>query len=252
MKDPIIYLKYACKSYPSGGGRVNVLNELSLSVAKGEFVTVMGASGSGKTTLLNLVGGLLQADCGIVCVADKDLSGLDDRSLTLFRRKELGFVFQMFNLVPGLSVEENVMLPGLAAGGSFSKEERLACSKLLARVGLEGKEKRRPRELSGGEQQRVAIARALLHSPSLVLADEPTGNLDSETTESIGNIFRDLHKDFGTTMMLVTHEPSVALWGSRIIIFKDGAIAADVESSRFSSPVELSAFYQQVLQQGGV
>ena len=248
MNDPVIHLEHVCKSYPSGRGRAHVLNDVELRVEIGEFVSVMGASGSGKTTLLNLIGGLLQVDSGLVRVAGKELTGLDDRSLTLFRRNDLGFVFQMFNLVPGLTVEENVMLPGLAAGGSFGDEERRACSRLLPRVGLEGKEKRRPRELSGGEQQRVAIARALLHRPHLVLADEPTGNLDSETTGAIGEIFRSLHDDTGITMMLVTHEPSVALWGERIIILKDGRIAADVGSGQFSSPVELSAFYQQVLQ----
>lgn len=246
--EPVIKLEHVCKSFPSGEARVEVLHDVNLTINTGEFVSVMGASGSGKTTLLNLMGGLLQADSGEVQVAGKKLMTLNDHDLTLFRRRELGFVFQMFNLIPGLTVEENLLLPSLAAGGGWGAEERRACAEMLERVGLQGKGRRFPRSLSGGEQQRATIARALMHHPRLVLADEPTGNLDSETTQEIGELFRSLHRDLGVSLVLVTHEPSVALWGKRLVLLRDGCVAAETSTEKLGSPAEVSSFCQSVFQ----
>jgi putative ABC transport system ATP-binding protein len=257
MESSVVHLEKVTKSFPSGEGKVEVLKGITLNVEQGEYISVMGASGSGKSTLLNIVGALLRSDGGLVSIAGKNLWNLSDKELTLFRRRDLGFIFQMYNLIPSLSVEENVLLPILAdnkklkRSATADKEAQTStledCHRILERVGLSGKEKRKPGELSGGEQQRVAIARALFHKPSLVLADEPTGNLDSTNSEIIGELFHSLHQETGTTMMVVTHEPSVALWGQRIIILRDGRIAADESTSRFATSTELASFYQEVI-----
>ncbi|MEG1507873.1 MAG: ABC transporter ATP-binding protein [Akkermansia sp.] len=250
-----VRLTHVCKSFPMGDCRLPVLSDVNLVVPHGELISVMGASGSGKTTLLNITGALLSSDEGDVEIDGVSLTGLNDCELTAFRRNRIGFIFQMFNLIPSLTVEENVILPFLSGGGHSRVDvarEREACRYLLDKVGLSGRLQHKPRELSGGEQQRVAIARALCHRPGLVLADEPTGNLDSTNTRSIGKIFRELHEETRVTMMIVTHEPSVAMWADRVIILRDGAIATDVGTEQFASPSELSVFYQDIVESASV
>lgn len=238
-------LKGVGKSFDSGSGKIHVLQDLNLTVPRGSFAAIMGASGSGKTTLLNIAGGLLVPDSGSVFVGGRCLDGLSDAELTRVRRDQIGFIFQMFNLVPSLTVEENVLLPLLAGSEPCGDEERRSCREFLTRAGLGDRLDYLPGRLSGGERQRVAIARALWRSPDLVLADEPTGNLDSASTAMVGSLLRELHQETGVTTILVTHDPAVAMWAQRVIVLKDGMIAADSPTSAFASASDLSLFYSQ-------
>ena len=197
-----------------------LLRNLSLSVRRGEFVAIEGQSGSGKSTLLHLLGGLDRAYQGCVRVLGQDLRTLTDVQLSALRNRELGFVFQSFNLLPGLSALGNVLLP--EAFGEIPSANARA-REALARVGLSGKERARPFELSGGERQRVAIARALLARPPVLLADEPTGNLDAATGHDIIELFRSLHRD-GMTLLIVTHEIRVSTAASRVLLLRDGVL----------------------------
>lgn len=244
-------LKGVGKSFSSGCGKVSVLNHLDLCVPKGSFIAIMGASGSGKTTLLNIAGGLLVPDVGSVSVGGVCLNGLSDAELTAVRRDRVGFVFQMFNLVPSLTVEENALLPLLAGGRTCGDEEREVCRDFLARAGLGDRLDYLPRKLSGGEGQRVAIARALWRKPDLVLADEPTGNLDSAATLMVGSLFRELQRETGVTVVLVTHDPAVAMWAERVLVIKDGMIAADSPTDVFGSGAtavsNLALFYSRAV-----
>ena len=225
-------------------GAIEAVKDISLTVNQGEFVAVMGASGSGKSTLLNVLGGLLPPDSGTVTVDGLDLGSMSDAALTVYRRDRVGFIFQMFNLVGTLNVEENILLPSLAGGKKVASS---TLDTMIEKVGLSHRRHAMPDTLSGGEQQRVAIARALVSGPALVLADEPTGNLDSENTRLMGDLFRDLHRTQGCAFVLVTHAPDVAMWADRVIVLKDGRIVDDRPTAEFAGPVELSSFYERTL-----
>ena len=244
MSSPVISVTRLKRSFKSGSEDIAVLKDISLTVNQGEFVAVMGASGSGKSTLLNVLGGLLPPDSGTVTVDGLDLGSMSDAALTVYRRDRVGFIFQMFNLVGTLNVEENILLPSLAGGKKVASSTLDA---MIEKVGLSHRRHAMPDTLSGGEQQRVAIARALVSGPALVLADEPTGNLDSENTRLMGDLFRDLHRTQGCAFVLVTHAPDVAMWADRVIVLKDGRIVDDRLTAEFAGPVELSSFYERTL-----
>jgi len=222
----MIELKHAGKTFRQGQREVQALKDVNLMIGKGEFLSIMGPSGSGKSTLLNLTGGLDQPTEGEVFLDGKPLHGISDDELTLLRRRHVGYVFQFFNLLPLLSACENVGLPLLVDGLPFSRV-RPRAETLLRRVGLEQRIDHRPDQLSGGEMQRVAIARALIAGPAVLLADEPTGNLDSHTGEEIFLLLKSLH-DQGQTILMVTHDPKAAAYGSRIVTLKDGRMAGDI------------------------
>jgi putative ABC transport system ATP-binding protein len=212
------------KKYFLGSNVVSAVNGVSMKVLRGEFVAIMGPSGSGKSTLLNLIGALDRPSSGRVFIEETDISTLDEDELAKLRNEKIGFVFQAYNLIARSSVLRNMELPALVKG--FSKDERLnRVDRLLKIVGLEDKAPRKPRTLSGGEQQRVAIARALINDPEIVLADEPTGNVDSKTGRVIVDFLGKLNKQRGTTIVLVTHDPEVASKADRIIHLRDGKIA---------------------------
>jgi ABC-type lipoprotein export system ATPase subunit len=210
------------KKYSSGSVRSVALDDVSFEIRRGDFTTVMGPSGGGKTTLLNVLGGLDKPDSGEVYVSEKKISELKDKELTQLRREDIGFVFQFFNLMPTMTVRENVELPLLLNDDSKAGSENVV--KLLDYVGLLHREESFPAELSGGEMQRVAMARALVHKPSLILADEPTGNLDSENGEKILSLMRNISKDFKATFVMVTHNPEAARFGNLKLEIRDGKL----------------------------
>ena len=218
------------KTYPQGRHSVEVLRGVDVKVEQGEFVAVMGPSGSGKTTFMQLVGGLDKPTAGSVKVGGELIESFSDAKLSAFRRRKLGFVFQFFHLLPTLSAEENVCLPLLLDGAPYAKVAP-AAAKLLERVGLGDRRHHRPDQLSGGETQRVAIARALIADPVLILADEPTGNLDSKTGALVLELFRDTVKERGQTVIMVTHDPRAAALADRVIRLRDGLIEADEPAS---------------------
>ncbi len=222
----MIELKHSSKKYQQGGREVHALRDVSLNIRKGEFLSVMGPSGSGKSTLLNLIGGLDQPTSGEIFIDGRPLHGISDDELTLIRRRRVGFIFQFFNLLPILSAVENVSLPLLLEGTPFS-EIRPKAAALLEQMGLGERVEHRPEQLSGGEMQRVAICRALISSPAVLLADEPTGNLDSHTSEEIFLLLKSLNEQ-GQTIVMVTHDPKAAAYGTRIITLKDGALSEDI------------------------
>jgi len=212
------------KIYQQGSMEVHALRGVSMTADEGEFVIVVGPSGSGKSTLLNLIGGLDTISEGDILLNSKSIKELTDRQLTIMRREHIGFVFQFFNLLPTLTAEENVYLP-LSLSGIPKKEIRKRAIAMLERVGLGGRSVHRPDELSGGEQQRVAIARALVYNPSLILADEPTGNLDTKSGIEILEMIRSLAKQEDKTVVLVTHDPKALSYGDKIVNFEDGLIS---------------------------
>jgi putative ABC transport system ATP-binding protein len=214
------------KSYGQGRQAVEVLRGVDVTVDKGEFVAVVGPSGSGKTTFMQLVGGLDRPSAGSVRVAGEMIESLSDARLSAFRRRKLGFVFQFFHLLPTLSAEENVCLPLLLDGEPFAKVAP-AAARLLDRVGLGARRHHRPDQLSGGEMQRVAIARALIAEPALILADEPTGNLDTKTGALVLELFRDTVKERGHTVIMVTHDPRAAALADRVIRLRDGLVETE-------------------------
>lgn len=201
-------------------GDCKVLNGVNLEVRTGEFLAVMGSSGSGKSTLLNLIGGMDRPDDGTIVVDNEEITAYTDRQLTLYRRKKIGFIFQFFNLLPNITVFENIQMPLLLSGAEGEEQVHT----YIRRVGLKGKEAGFPFQLSGGQQQRVAIARALIHNPDIVLADEPTGSLDSVTGESIMDLLKQLVEELGKTVVLVTHEAPLTRYAQRVVRIRDGAI----------------------------
>jgi len=225
MAPPIIAAEALTKDYHLGPHTVHALRGVSVTIERGEFVAVMGPSGSGKSTFMNLLGGLDTPSAGRYVLDGEDVAGLGSDRLARIRNAKIGFVFQQFNLLPRTSALENVELPLLYAGLS-ARERRARARERLASVGLADREDHHPSQLSGGQQQRVAIARALLNDPDLVLADEPTGNLDSRSSAEILAIFQSINAE-GRTVVLVTHEPDVAAHCGRIVRMRDGVIASD-------------------------
>jgi putative ABC transport system ATP-binding protein len=224
---PVIRLENIVKTYDLGEVQVHALRGVSLEVYPGEFVAVMGASGSGKSTLMNIIGCLDKPTRGHYFLDGKDVSGLTKRELAKIRSQKIGFVFQQFNLLSRTSALENVELPTIYAGVAIEERERRA-RESLQRVGLAEREGHFPSQLSGGQQQRVAIARALVNNPSLLLADEPTGNLDSRTSVEIMDIFQKLNDEHGLTVVIVTHEQDIAQYAKRALEFRDGKMKKDV------------------------
>ena len=221
-KPIVIRLEKVDKVYGSGNTRVYALNQVELAIHQGEYCSIMGASGSGKSTVMNIIGCLDRPTSGRYYLDNVSVAGLQDKQLANIRNRKIGFVFQQFHLLPQASALENVMLPMVYAGIPH-KERRVRAIEALTKVGLGNRINNRPNQLSGGQQQRVAIARAIVNEPLLLLADEPTGALDSHTTREILNIFGELH-DAGITVVMVTHEPEVAKLTERIVWFKDGQI----------------------------
>jgi putative ABC transport system ATP-binding protein len=224
--EALVQLEGLSKSYREGEHDHVILSNASASLFPGEFVALLGPSGSGKSTLLNLLSGIDAPDSGSVVVDGVSLTEVSERERTLFRRRHIGFIFQFFNLLPTLSVEENLLLP-LELTGRIGEEERERARDLLAQVGLAGREATFPDRLSGGEQQRVAVARALIHDPALVLADEPTGNLDSGTGARILDLLQGLASDRGVTLLVVTHSRDVASAADRVLRIQDGHLLED-------------------------
>ncbi len=223
----MIQLEHVTKIYEQGARRITALDNVSLEVAQGEFVSIMGPSGSGKSTLLHIMGTLDAPTHGRIWLGGELLSERSDYERTLFRRRNIGFVFQFFNLLPGLTAEENIALPLLLDGKKLSQHKR-RIDELLERVGLAHRRGHRPDELSGGEMQRVAIARALIIQPLLLLADEPTGNLDSKSGTEILELIREVNATDRTTVVLVTHDASAAALAHRRLTLKDGRIISDI------------------------
>lgn len=221
----IIHLNSIVKNYKVGTQIVRALRSVSLDIHKGEYVAIMGASGSGKSTLMNIIGCLDTPTSGTYILNEKDVSHLTDDRLAEIRNKEIGFVFQTFNLLPRNTALENVMLP-LVYAGIKKNERKMNAEKTLLDVGLDDRMEHRPNELSGGQRQRVAIARALVNKPTLLLADEPTGNLDSVISEEIMKLFAEIHRK-GNTLIIVTHEVDIAKHAHRIIRLKDGEVESD-------------------------
>lgn len=219
----VIEAENLSKAFTMGSLRVEVLSQINLVIEKGEFVTIMGPSGSGKSTLLYLIGGLDAPTSGEVRIHGKAISQMIDREQSLMRRREVGFVFQFYNLIPNLNVEENILLPILLDGKSI-KDYQKKLSYILEIVGLEDRRQHTPRELSGGQQQRVAIARALINEPDIILADEPIGNLDSKTGTEIMELLKSINRDHGKIVLQVSHSREAASYGNRIIQVRDGRV----------------------------
>ena len=215
--------KNIVKDFELGNTTTRVLKDVSIKVLKGEFVSIMGQSGSGKSTLLYILGGLDTPTRGTVSMNGIDISKFNDEKMSKIRRQKIGFVFQFYNLIPTLNVEENIMLP-LLLDGKKARDYRKQLDEILEVVGLTDRRKHTPRELSGGQQQRVAIARALIGSPEILFADEPTGNLDSATGAEIMDLLRAINRDSGQTILMVTHSPEAAKSSNRVITVKDGMI----------------------------
>lgn len=219
-KYPLIELKQVTKYYHRGAENIAAVNKVDLKVDRGDFLSIVGASGSGKTTLLNIIGCIDNPSTGLVRIKDNDVSSMNQGQLTAIRRDTIGFVFQQFYLIPTLTACENVQVPGLFAN-NHQREKR--AKELLEMVGLGDRTKHLPSQLSGGEMQRTAIARALINSPEILLADEPTGNLDSQNADTIFNTFRELNKN-GLTIIVVTHSRELAETTNRVVSIKDGKI----------------------------
>lgn len=232
--EPLIYLENMRKVYGSGTTRVNALYEVNLQIFHSEFVAIIGPSGSGKSTLMNIIGCLDRPTEGIYRLEGIDVLALKDEDLARIRNKKIGFVFQMFNLLAKHSALDNVQIPLLYAGAG-PRERREKGMDILRKVGLEGRWHHRPNELSGGECQRVAIARALITGPSILLADEPTGNLDSKTGMEILNLFKRLNREERVTLILVTHNPDIANEAGRKIYIHDGKIVEDTGEMKVSN-----------------
>jgi len=223
MSTSIIKVNNLTKIFGNKGIENKVLDNISFEINKGEFVSLMGESGSGKSTLLYLIGGLDNPTEGKVLINDKDISKLKEKQMAVLRRQDIGFVFQFYNLVQNLTVEENIMLP-VVMDGKKEKDYKDRLEKILKRIGLADKRKFLPNQLSGGQQQRVSIARAIILNPSIILADEPIGNLDSKSGKEVMELFKEINREEEITILQVTHSEESAQYGNRIIKLKDGKI----------------------------
>jgi putative ABC transport system ATP-binding protein len=241
-----LVVENAVKRFRQGAEQVVALAGVSLSVQSGQFLAVMGASGSGKSTLLHLMAGLARADEGKVLVNSTDLTGLSDHALTLFRRRNIGLVFQAFNLIPTLTARENIALPLMLEGRSPS-DMTARTDDLLRSLGLEKRSAHRPDAMSGGEQQRVAIGRALVTDPAVILADEPTGNLDSVNSRGVCELLRDLSLIHGKTIVMVTHEPSVAAYAQEVAVLRDGKLVERFATDETKGEAGVAMRYQECL-----
>lgn len=220
----ILRVENLCKSYGKGETMVKALDNVSFSVEKGEFVAIVGPSGSGKSTLLHLLGGVDQPDSGKVYIDGTDIYSLNETNLAIFRRRQVGLIYQFYNLIPVLNVEENITLPMLLDG---KKPDEGQLEKVLDVLQLSDRKKHLPNQLSGGQQQRVSIGRAIINNPSIVLADEPTGNLDSKNSEDIINLLKESNRRYNQTLIVITHDESIALQADRVIAIEDGKISRD-------------------------
>ena len=220
----ILSAEHLTKVYGTGDAAVRALDDVSLSIAAGEFVAIIGSSGSGKSTLMHLLGGVDRPTSGTVCVNGEDVFARNNEQLAVFRRREVGLVYQFFNLIPVLDVVENMTLPVLLDGRRVNQERLDA---LLDALSLRGREKHLPNQLSGGQQQRVAIGRALMNAPAILLADEPTGNLDSKNSAEIMSLLRASNRQMGQTFVIITHDEDIALTADRVIAIEDGHITSD-------------------------
>lgn len=218
------------KSFINGKEEAHVLKDINLTINKGEFISIMGPSGSGKSTLLYLLGGLDKPTSGSVLMEDKNLSQIKHKEMSKLRRSKIGFVFQFYNLVPNLSVEDNILLPIILDGGS-PKKYKAELDKILTIIGMTDKRKLTPRELSGGQQQRVAIARALVFDPDIIFLDEPIGNLDSKTGKEIMELFQEINVKYNKTLVQVTHSAKSAKYGTSIVRLVDGQITEQIDVS---------------------
>lgn len=220
----ILEVKNLCKTYGKGDTMVKALDNVSFSVEKGEFIAIVGPSGSGKSTLLHILGGVDVPTSGNVIIDKTDISQLNETALAIFRRRQIGLVYQFYNLIPILTVEENLTLPLLLDG---KKPDAKTVGNLVNQLGLEQRLKHLPNQLSGGQQQRVSIGRALINNPALLLADEPTGNLDSENSREIISLLRRFNKQSNQTVIIITHDERIALSADRVIAIEDGKIVRD-------------------------
>lgn len=220
----ILEVTNLCKTYGKGDTMVKALDNVSFSVEKGEFVAIIGPSGSGKSTLLHILGGVDVPTKGSVVINQTDISNLDETALAIFRRRQIGLIYQFYNLIPILTVQENLTLPLLL---DRRKPDEKQISTLVKRLGLENRLDHLPNQLSGGQQQRVSIGRALVNNPALMLADEPTGNLDSENSKEIISLLRQFNKDFNQTVIIITHDEKIANSADRVITIEDGKITGD-------------------------
>ena len=220
----ILEVTNLCKTYGKGDTMVKALDNVSFSVEKGEFVAIIWPSGSGKSTLLHILGGVDVPTKGSVVINQTDISNLDETALAIFRRRQIGLIYQFYNLIPILTVQENLTLPLLLDG---RKPDEKQISTLVKRLGLENRLDHLPNQLSGGQQQRVSIGRALVNNPALMLADEPTGNLDSENSKEIISLLRQFNKDFNQTVIIITHDEKIANSADRVITIEDGKITGD-------------------------
>ena len=220
----ILEVTNLCKTYGKGDTMVKALDNVSFSVEKGEFLAIIGPSGSGKSTLLHILGGVDVPTSGSVVINQTDISNLDETALAIFRRRQIGLIYQFYNLIPILTVQENLTLPLLLDG---RKPEKKQIDTLVKRLGLENRLDHLPNQLSGGQQQRVSIGRALVNNPALMLADEPTGNLDSENSKEIISLLRQFNKEFNQTVIIITHDEKIANSADRVITIEDGKITGD-------------------------
>lgn len=227
MKMDILRVENLVKTYKNGNTTINAVDNVSFSVEKGDFVAIVGASGSGKSTLLHLLGGVDRPTSGKVFIDNVDIYSMNNDALAIFRRRQVGLIYQFYNLIPILNVEENIVLPCKLDGKNVSKDR---LNEIIDTLGLSTRRKHLPNELSGGQQQRVSIGRAIINNPALVLADEPTGNLDSKVSDEIVALLKESNKKYNQTIIVITHDPDIASVANRVITIEDGKIVSDVRN----------------------
>ena len=227
MKMDILKVENLVKTYKNGNSTINAVDNISFSVEKGDFVAIVGASGSGKSTLLHLLGGVDRPTSGKVFIDNVDIYSMNNDALAIFRRRQVGLIYQFYNLIPILNVEENIVLPCKLDGKNVSNDR---LNEIIDTLGLSARRKHLPNELSGGQQQRVSIGRAIINNPALVLADEPTGNLDSKASDEIVALLKESNKKYNQTIIVITHDPDIASVANRVITIEDGKIVSDVRN----------------------